>query len=95
VIDSQKNDPAFVREQARSDFDIARPDEQRIPVDSHLRLNIGTGNADLAVAPAELPWYSPLLAAVARSHSVSNTLLAIAALLVLYAFTLLYDRTKE
>jgi cell division protein FtsB len=94
VIDAQKNDPAFVREQARSDFDVASPDEQRIPVDSHLRLNIGTGNADLAVAAAELPWYSPLLATVARSRSVANTLLGTAALLILYAFALLYDRAK-
>jgi cell division protein FtsB len=93
VIDAQKNDPAFVREQARSDFEISSPDEQRIPVDSHLRLNIGTGNADLAVVPAELPWYSPLLAIVARSRSVSNTLLGIAAVLVLYAFALLYERS--
>jgi cell division protein FtsB len=94
VIDAQKNDPAFVREQARSDFDVASPDEQRIPVDSYLRLNIGTGNADLAVAPAELPWYSPLLAIIARSRSVSNALLGIAAILVLYAYALLYERTK-
>ncbi len=94
VIDAQKNDPAFAREQARSDFDVAGPDEQRIPVESYLRLNIGTGNADLPVAPAELPWYSPLMAAVARSRSVSNMLLGIAAILVLYAFALLYERNK-
>src|SRR5262245_29239903 len=53
VIDAQKNDPAFVREQARTDFPVARPDEQRIPVESHLRLNIGTGDADLAVIPGD------------------------------------------
>ena len=94
VIDAQKNDPAFVREQARFDFDTASPDEQRIPVESHLRLNIGTGAANLQVAPAELPWYSPLLAAVGRSRHVSNALLFIAALLVLYAFAMLYERNS-
>jgi hypothetical protein len=94
VIDAQKNDPAFVREQARNDFDVASADDERIPVESHLRLNIGTGNADLQVVSAELPWYSPLLAVVARSRSVSNTLLGIAAVLVLYAFTLLYERMR-
>jgi cell division protein FtsB len=94
VIDAQKNDPAFVREQARSDFDVAGADDERIPVESHLRLNIGTGNADLQVVPAELPWYSPLLAVVARSRSVSNTLLGLAAVLVLYAFSLLYERVR-
>src|SRR4051812_5631594 len=40
VIEAQTNDPAFMREQARSDFDLANSDEQRIPVESHLRLNI-------------------------------------------------------
>ncbi len=95
VIDAQKNDPAFVREQARFDFDVASPDEQRIPVESHLRLNIGTGNADLAVVPPNFPWYSPLFAAVARSRRVADTLLAISALLILYAFTFLNDRGKE
>lgn len=93
VIDAQKNDPAFVREQARFAFDVASPDEQRIPVESHLRLNIGTGNADLMVVPPDLPWYSPLFAAVACSPRVADTLLAISALLVLYAFTFLNDRS--
>ncbi len=92
VIDAQRNDPAFVREQARFDFDVASPDEQRIPVESHLRLNIGTGNADLAVVSPDLPWYSPLLAAVAHSRFAANMLLAIAALVILYAFTFLNDR---
>ena len=95
VIDAQKNDPAFVREQARCDFDVASADDERIPVESHLRLNIGTGNPDLQVVPAELPWYSPLLAVVARSRNVSNTLLGIAAALVLYAFSLLYERVRR
>jgi cell division protein FtsB len=94
VIDAQKHDPGFVREQARSDFDVARPDDESIPVESHLRLNIGTGAANLQVAPAELPWYSPLLAAVGRSRHVSNALLFIAALLVLYAFAMLYERNS-
>ncbi|MGE5192991.1 MAG: septum formation initiator family protein [Deltaproteobacteria bacterium] len=94
VIDAQRNDPAFVREQARSDFDVAGPDDERIPVESHLRLNIATGKASLPVVSADLPWYSPLLAVVARSRNVSNALLGIAAILVLYAFALLYERAK-
>jgi cell division protein FtsB len=95
VIDAQKHDPGFLREQARSDFDVASPDDERIPVESHLRLNIGTGSANLTVAPAELPWYSPLLAAVAHSRNVSNALLLAAALLVLYAFAMLYERPEQ
>lgn len=95
VIDAQKNDPAFVREQARSDFDVASPDEQRIPVDSHLRLNIAAGSADLTVFSPDLPWYAPLLASIARSRQVANSLLGIAAFLVLYSFTLLYERGRS
>jgi cell division protein FtsB len=95
VIDAQKNDPAFVREQARNDFDVASPDEQRIPVDSHLRLNIGTGSADLVVVPPDLPWYAGLLAGVARSRPAANALLGLAAFLVLYSFTLLYERRSS
>ena len=94
VIEAQTNDPAFVREQARSDFDVASPQEQRIPVESHLRLNIATGSPDQPVIPLEAPWYTPLLASVARTRGVADTLLAIAAFLVLYAFTLLYERAK-
>ncbi len=94
VIDAQKHDPGFMREQARCDFDVASPDDERIPVESHLRLNIGTGSANLTVAAAELPWYSPLLATAARSRNVSNALLLAAALLVLYAFGMLYERSS-
>jgi cell division protein FtsB len=92
VIDALKNDPGFVREQARSDFDVASPDDERIPVESHLRLNIATGPLNLPTGPAELPWYTPLLAAVAHSRTVSNGLLSAAAILVLYAFAMLYER---
>lgn len=95
VIDAEKNDPAFVREQARSDLGIAAPEEQRIPVDSHLHLNIGAGRPELVVAPGELPWYAPLLAIVAGSRSASNACLGGAAVLVLYAFTLLRDSDPE
>jgi cell division protein FtsB len=94
VIDAQKNDPAFVREQARNDFDVAGPDEQRIPVDSRLRLNIGTGNANLVVVPPDLPWYTGILAVVARSRAAANTLLGLAAFLILYSFTLLNEPAK-
>jgi hypothetical protein len=93
VIEAQTNDPAFMREQARSDFGVADSDEQRIPVESHLRLNIETGNTGLPAANTDLPRYAVLLEFVARSHRVGNALLGAAAILVLYAFTRLYVRT--
>ncbi len=94
VIEAQTHDQAFVREQARSAFDVASPDEQRIPVGSHLRLNIEVAAPEPASVPRMLPWYAPLLATVARSHDVGNALLGTAAALVLYAFTLLHDRRR-
>ena len=92
VIEAQTNDPAFMREQARSDLDLANSDEQRIPVESHLRLNIETGNAGLPATHPGLPRYAALLEFVAHSHRVGNALLGAAAILVLYAFTRLYVR---
>ena len=94
VIEAQTHDPAFMREQARSAFDVARADEQRIPVSSHLRLNIEAAAPEPQSAPRMLPWYAPLLAVVARSHGVGNALLGTAAALVLYAFTFLHDRRR-
>jgi len=92
VIEAQTNDPAFVREQARSAFDVASPDEQRIPVDSHLRLNIESGGAERPAAPRALPWYAPILGLVASSRVLGDAMLGMAAVLVLYAFGRLYDR---
>ncbi len=93
VIEAQTNDPAFMREQARSDLGMADSDEQRIPVEAHLRLNIGSGNSGLSAMHAELPRYAVLLEFVASSHRVGNALLGAAAILVLYAFARLYVRT--
>ncbi len=93
VIDAQTNDPAFMREQARSDLGMADLDEQRIPVEAHLRLNIESGNSGLSATQAELPRYAVLLDFVARSHRVGNALLGAAAILVLYAFSRLYVRS--
>lgn len=91
IIDAEKNDPAFVREQARTELEVAGPEEQRIEVESHLHLKIGTGSPDLATPPGTRAWYEPLLAFLAYSRSTSNLFLAAAAGLVLYAFTLLRD----
>src|SRR5436190_77972 len=82
VIEAQTHDPAFVREQARSAFDMTSPDEQRIPVDSHLRLSIEAAPAAANSPARSLPWYSPLLAAVARSRDAGSALLGVAAALV-------------
>jgi len=93
VIEAQTNDPAFVREQARSDLGMADSDEQRIPVEAHLRLNIESGTSGTSATQTELPRYAALLEFVARSHRIGNALLGAAAILVLYAFARLYVRS--
>jgi cell division protein FtsB len=88
VVAAQQHDPAFVREQAQSDFELSRPGEQRIPVDSHLTLHIGPGRIAATVRPVSFPVYAPLARKIATSRELSNSLLAAAAALVIGAFTI-------
>lgn len=88
VAAAQQHDPAFVREQAQSDFELLRPGEQRIPVDSHLTLHIGPGKSTAAPRPVALPVYAPLSRKIASSRELGNGLLAAAAALVIVAFTI-------
>lgn len=92
VIDALRHDPAFAREQARADFDVAAGNEQRIPVDGHLTLNIGTGKPDLSVIPPDLPWYAVLLQLIAHSRGLSNGMLVASGLLTVYAFAFLQEK---
>jgi cell division protein FtsB len=94
VIAAQKDDPAFLREQARSDFDITKPGEQRIPVEPHLTLQIGAG-LDTAAPQAAPPAYMPIAQIIAGSRSIADCLLAAAAVLVVGAFTLLPARRSS
>lgn len=91
VIEAQK-DPAFVREQARADFDMSRADEQRIPVDSHLTLHIGPASGTTPARRVEPPAYARPARAIAASRRLGNGMLAAAAALVVAAFTLLPAR---
>jgi hypothetical protein len=95
VIEAQTNDPAFMREQVRSDLDVADSNEQRIPVESYLQLNIESPNTGPPAANADLPRYAALLEFVARSPHIGNALLGAAAILVLYAFARLYVRSHD
>jgi hypothetical protein len=89
VIAAQKGDPAFVREQARTDFELSHPDEQRIPVEPHLMLQIGTPGAELAAGRGSDPVYLSAVRAIASSCPLRDSLLAAAAILIVAAFTLL------
>ncbi|MFN0051167.1 MAG: septum formation initiator family protein [Planctomycetales bacterium] len=94
VVAAQRNDPSFIREQARSDFSVSAPDEQRIPVESHLTLRIGQVRTERTSSPPASPLPIPLLKWITESRKTSNLLLCTAALLVVGAFTLL-PPTKE
>lgn len=92
VIAAQHDDPAFVREQAQSDFALSRPDEQRIPVESHLTLHIGPGQPEVAARTVSFPAYLPVIRSIARSREIGDAMLASAAALVIGAFSLLPAR---
>lgn len=92
ITTALKNDPAFARELARMDFRTAHPDEQRIPVDAKLSLSVRPDAPDLDVSPPQLPWFAPLLQLVVENRKLGNSLLYLAAGLVIFAFTFLQDR---
>jgi cell division protein FtsB len=94
VIAAAQNDPAFVRELARSDFEVAHPDEQRIPVDPRLTLQIGGARTVVPPRRAALPGYLPLLQWVAGSRQMGNLLLLAAGGLIIAAFSLLPVRSS-
>jgi len=94
VIAAAQNDPAFVRELARSDFAVSRPDEQRIAVDSHLMLQIGGNRSEAPARRAMLPAYAPMLQWIAGSRRMGDLLLAAAGALIIGAFTLLPVRSS-
>jgi cell division protein FtsB len=87
VTAAQRDDQAFLREQARSDFAISRPDEERIPVEPHLTLHIGAGRPESSARRDSFSACLPLLRLIAGSRGLSDALLATAAALVIGAFT--------
>ena len=93
VIEALQHDPSFARELARVDFDAVKGDEERIPVDAGLSKKVRPGAPDLTVPPPDLPWYTPILRVLAYSRIVGNTMLAISAGMIIYAFTFLGERS--
>lgn len=92
VIEAMKHDPSFAKEMARVDFDAVKSDEERIPVDSDMTQTVRPGVANLHVPPPDLPWFTPILRVLAYNRLIGNTVLAISAATILYAFTSLGDR---
>lgn len=92
IVDALQHDAGFAKELLRIDFDASHHDEERIPVESNLKLPLKTGAAELDVAQPDLPWFAPLLHLLAYNTLVGNTLLFVAASMVIYAFACLHDR---
>lgn len=91
VVHALETEPAFSAELARIDFDAARPGDERIPVDPSLRLD---DRPHEAAPMASLPvsyWYEPFLDPLARNAHLRGGLLAMAAVLVVGAFTFLQE----
>lgn len=95
IIVAAQNDPAFVRELARSDFEVAHPDVQRIPVDPHLMLQIGGSRSEAPLRRGTLPAYAPALRWFAASPNLGSVLLAVASGLIISAFTLLPTKSRD
>ncbi|MCY2965737.1 MAG: septum formation initiator family protein [Planctomycetota bacterium] len=88
-------DPAFVREKARSEFDVRPPGEEVIPVPGHLTLQIGSrakatpaGERVSDSIPSE-PWYLPYLRTLVSRPQLGTVLLTVTAVVMVFAFTFL------
>lgn len=93
-----ERDPAFVRELARQAFDFRPADEESIAMPPHLSLPVPTNGGSTArpgpgepVGSTDLgePWFLPLLRWTNQHSAVSQTLLCMAGLITVLAFTFL------
>jgi hypothetical protein len=93
-----ERDPGFARELARQAFDFRPADEEAIPLPPHLTLAVPTNTASAreprAPQPGESiqsadPWFLPLLHWTIGHPTVSQSLLCLAGLTTILAFTFL------
>ena len=95
VVDALRSDAQFAAEVARIDFDAARPGDERIAVDKSLSLSIPRYDPPPAAAAADAPWYVPATRFLAGNPSLRPLMLAVAAALVVVAFTYLHDTVTD
>jgi cell division protein FtsB len=93
VSEALKNDPEFAAELARIDFEASRPGDERIAVEPLLSLEAvpATTRSASAAIDGPLAWYTPLLEVLARNQTLRMSLLAIAAVVMVGAFTFLHE----
>ncbi|MSR58031.1 MAG: septum formation initiator family protein [Planctomycetaceae bacterium] len=90
-----ESDPAFAREEARSEFDLLRPQEQRIRFESPVTLDVGPARLARKSPQNAAAGYSAWLRQIAGSRRLVDSLLAVAAGLVVFAFGCLYERSDR
>jgi cell division protein FtsB len=91
VVAALREDPAFVEELARVEFDAVRPGEEVIPVEAALKLDASVPAARPASTKAVEPDWQPLLILLATHQELRGALLLSAGVLVILAFTWLHD----
>ncbi|MBT4865422.1 MAG: hypothetical protein HON53_09920 [Planctomycetaceae bacterium] len=93
VSEALRNDPEFAAELIRVDFEASRPGDERIAVEPLLSLEAVPASTRSASAAIDGPlaWYTPLLEVLTRNQTLRMSLLAIAAVVMVGAFTFLHE----
>ena len=95
VVAALNEDPAFVEELARVEFDAFRPGEETIPVDPPLRLHSQAAAVESAQPRRAVSSWQPMLILLAGDRQIRTSLLVAAAALVIVAFTWLQESTDS
>lgn len=94
VIAALKNDPNFAAELARLEFDAVRPGEEILSVDGSLALEPhALAKPHESRVKRQSPW-QPWIEVIAYYQPLRSALLLTAAILVLWAFGWLQDRSE-
>lgn len=95
VIDAIHTDREFAAELARIEFDAVKPGEEVLPVDSTLELDHHKLADEPDAAVVKKMGYEPFLQMLSTDEYLRLTLLAVSALLIVFAFTSLQPTTVD
>ena len=89
VVNAIQNDPDFVAELTRIEFDAVGPDEEVIPVERDLQFDARKGQSPVPEPNVVKEWYKPYVTSLASNSNLRMSLLGTAAMLVIVSFTML------
>jgi len=89
VVHAIQNDPDFVAELTRIEFDAVGPDEEVIPVERDLQFDARQDQSPVLEPNDVLEWYKPYVTVLASNSNLRISLLGTAAVLVIVSFTML------